>query len=117
MAEQIPSTNLFTTIATDNNPWAINAQQLSATNTFTVCLKAPAAGPPFIQAINVVSGIVTISWSSVLGHTYRLQFKDALMDPNWSNQPPDIHAVNDSSSATNDPGTTPLRLYRVQLVD
>src|SRR5207248_2293543 len=33
---QGPSTNTFTTVATDSNPLAVNAQNLSATNSFTV---------------------------------------------------------------------------------
>ncbi len=31
-----PSTNTFVTVVTDSNPWAINAQHLSATNSFNV---------------------------------------------------------------------------------
>src|SRR5206468_2336261 len=36
---QVPSTNIFQTVVTDFNPWAINAQHLSATNQFTVVVK------------------------------------------------------------------------------
>ncbi len=42
---QTPSTNLFTTVVTDFNPWAVNAQNLSATNQFTVVV--PAVAPQF----------------------------------------------------------------------
>ena len=42
---QVPSTNLFTTVVTDYNPDAINAQQLSATNQFTVVVTAVHNGP------------------------------------------------------------------------
>ncbi|HVV71481.1 MAG TPA: putative Ig domain-containing protein, partial [Verrucomicrobiae bacterium] len=33
---QGPSTNVVVTVVTDNNPWALNAQHLSATNSFTL---------------------------------------------------------------------------------
>src|SRR5205823_9143226 len=42
---QGPSTNTFTTIVTDSNPWAINSQNLSATNIFTVVVRHTPAGP------------------------------------------------------------------------
>jgi VCBS repeat-containing protein len=42
---QVPSTNVFTTVVTDNNPWAITNQNLSATNSFTVVVSAVHNGP------------------------------------------------------------------------
>ena len=42
---QVPSTNVFTTVVTDSNPWAVNAQHLSATNSFTVVVNATHNGP------------------------------------------------------------------------
>ncbi|HWX19055.1 MAG TPA: Ig-like domain-containing protein, partial [Candidatus Binatia bacterium] len=42
---QVPSTNIFTTVVTDYNPWAFNAQHLSATNSFTVVVNAIHNGP------------------------------------------------------------------------
>jgi hypothetical protein len=44
-AEQVPSTNVFLTVVTDYNPWAVNAQYLSATNTFTVVVNPIRYGP------------------------------------------------------------------------
>src|ERR1019366_3563491 len=41
---QVPSTNVFTTVVTDSNPWSVNNQQLSATNSFTVIV-LPVFGP------------------------------------------------------------------------
>jgi hypothetical protein len=42
---QVPSTNVFVTIVTDFNPWALTSQQLSATNTFSVVVNAIHNGP------------------------------------------------------------------------
>ena len=45
IVDQVPSTNLFETVVTDFNPWAINAQHLSATNSFTITVHAIHNGP------------------------------------------------------------------------
>src|SRR5208283_3511311 len=42
---QVPGTNLFTTVVTDTNVFAVNAQNLSATNSFLVTVKAVHNGP------------------------------------------------------------------------
>jgi hypothetical protein len=43
--EQVPGTNVFTTVVTDFNSWAVNSQQLSATNTFVVVVNGVHNGP------------------------------------------------------------------------
>jgi subtilisin-like proprotein convertase family protein len=54
---------LFTTVVTDTNPWAVNAQSLSDTNSFVVTvLPALPPGPP---QTNVV-GSNSISWYAVV---------------------------------------------------
>jgi len=50
---QVPSTNLFVTRVTDFNPWAVNSQQLSATNTFTVVVNPIHNGPTLPVQNNV----------------------------------------------------------------
>jgi hypothetical protein len=52
-AAQVPSTNLFVTVVTDDNPWAANDQQLSATNSFTVIVKPVRNGPALPALANV----------------------------------------------------------------
>jgi hypothetical protein len=49
---EVPSTNLFTTVVTDSNPWAVNAQHLSATNSFTVVVNAIHNGPELLFQTN-----------------------------------------------------------------
>jgi hypothetical protein len=49
---QVPSTNLFTTVATDSNPWAVNSQHLTATNSFTVVVTAIHNGPALAGQTN-----------------------------------------------------------------
>jgi hypothetical protein len=59
---QVPSTNLFTTVATDSNPWAINSQHLTATNSFTVVVTAihngPAISPPTNRSVDELTLLV-----------------------------------------------------------
>src|SRR5208283_2935440 len=43
VAAQVPSTNIFETVVTDYDPQAVNAQQLSSTNSFVVTVFAPGA--------------------------------------------------------------------------
>jgi hypothetical protein len=43
--EQVPGTNVFTTVVSDFNPWAVDFQELSATNTFLVVVEAIHNGP------------------------------------------------------------------------
>jgi hypothetical protein len=62
-AEQTGTNFLFTTIVTDTNPWAFNAQSLSATNAFYVTV-LPLL-PPGQPQTNVV-GSNSISWYAVV---------------------------------------------------
>src|SRR5262249_16294332 len=73
---QVPSEYVFTTIVTDLNPAAINAQQLSATNTFTVVVDAIHNGPQLpIQTNQTAAELVplvvtnTASDGDVPGHS------------------------------------------------
>jgi hypothetical protein len=59
---QVPSTNLFTTVVTDSNPWAVNAQSLSATNSFTVIvMQGVHRGPALpVQSSRTIRGGQTL---------------------------------------------------------
>jgi hypothetical protein len=57
---QVPSTNLFETIVTDFNPDAVNAQQLSATNVFTVVVNAIHSGPTLPSQTNQTINELTL---------------------------------------------------------
>jgi hypothetical protein len=113
---QVPSTNVFTTKVTDFNPLAVNAQHLSATNSFTVTVLPPGL-PPIIQGITVEDGTATITWSAVIGRTYRLQLKNDVTATNWTNVAPDIIATTSFVSATNNIGTSQSRFYRIFQVE
>jgi hypothetical protein len=111
-SNQVPSTNLFTTKVTDFNPFAVNAQHLSDTNSFIVTVLPPGM-PPIIESITVADGIAIITWSAISGRTYRLQLKDELNASNWIDVVPDIIATGNSTSTTNAIGTLQARFYRI----
>jgi len=50
------------------------------------------------------------------GHTYRLQFKNNLTDPAWTDALPDVTANSATASASDNVGLIANRFYRVMLV-
>jgi hypothetical protein len=114
-AGQGPSTNTITTVVTDYNPWAVNAQHLSATNSFTVIVTGGST-MPVIQSISLTNGIVTIKWSAVSGQSYRLQYKGNLTDSVWSDATPDFTASGPIATGTNGVNNATQRYYRIKLL-
>jgi hypothetical protein len=72
------------------------------------------AGPsgPVVTDIVASGGTVTLTFTSQPGLRYRVQFKDDLGDPTWTDLPGDITASGGSSSKT-DPTVGTQRFYRV----
>jgi hypothetical protein len=101
-----PATNVFTTVVTDDG-----TPSLSATNSFTVTV--PAAEVVQILSIAVAEGAAHVTWTSVAGHAYRLQYRDQLTDPAWTDVVPDVTATGPVTSATNVVGNLPQRFYRI----
>ena len=62
---------------------------------------------PRISAISLAPGGISLDWTTLLGHTYRVTFKDNLTDTTWNVASPDLVATNnslrwvDSSAITN----------------
>jgi hypothetical protein len=70
---------------------------------------------PVIQSIRMVSGIVTVVWSSVMNQSYRLQYKNNLAQPTWVDAAPDVIATGPTTTMTNFVGSAGRRFYRVSL--
>ena len=83
---------------------------------YRVLLVQTPTAPPVIQSIVLNDGIATITWSSVAGQTYRVQYKNSLSDSTWTDLPPDVTATGPTASKTDNVGAQPQRLYRVLLV-
>jgi hypothetical protein len=111
---QSASTNVITTVVTDYNPWAVNNQRMSATNSFTIIVSGTA--PFMITSISASSGIARVTWNSVAGQIYRLQYRDTLNTTNWQDVLPDVVATDSTTTASNTLGSATQRFYRVMLV-
>lgn len=59
----------------------------------------------------------TVSWSSVSGRTYRLQFKNAVNDAGWNDVPGNVAATGTTAIKTDlTTAGQPERYYRVQVL-
>ena len=71
---------------------------------------------PQITSITLSSGLVTVTWTSVAGHFYRLQYNADLTTTNWVDLLPEVTAAGPTSSATDLlTGGVDQRFYRVWL--
>jgi hypothetical protein len=70
--------------------------------------------PFLITSVQLTNGVVTITWSSVAGQTYRLQYKESWADENWTDIPPDVGASDTTATGTNAVDAATQRLYRVK---
>jgi len=104
---QAPGSDVITTVVSDGS--------LSATNSFVVTVNVT-TNDFRILSITITNGVATVTWTSVAGDYYRLQYKDSLTTTNWNSVTPDVQATNQTTSATNVLGDAPQRFYRAMLV-
>jgi hypothetical protein len=76
-----------------------------------------ATGTPLQAEVSIATGLVTLSWKSIPGRTYRIESKNSLADPAWTATGPDIIAAGPVTTATDPVGTAPVRFYRIQQRD
>jgi len=88
---------------------------LSATNSFTVTVNVPAT-TPLIKLVTVADDVATITWNTVAGHTYRLQYKDNLTETYWTDLLPEVPATGPTATVYNSVGGSMQRFYQVILV-
>jgi fibronectin type III domain protein len=94
---------------------AVRDQYMSDVLRFFGLLAPPRLAPPQINSIN---GDVTLTWTSIPGSTYQLQYKNQLSDASWTDLGGSVTASGDNVSAM-DAGNSgaALRFYRVAWVD
>jgi len=63
----------------------------------------------------VTNGLATITWGSISGVTYKLQYKNTLTETNWHDVSPTTTATGATATATNVLGSAPQRFYRVAI--
>ncbi len=81
---------------------------------FDGTLTVTPSAPYSITAIGVTNNIATITWQSISGRVYRLEYKDDLTTPSWTEVPADVISSGSSTTATNGTGGTTHRFYRVK---
>lgn len=102
----VNTTNSITVRVTDDG-----VPPLSAAQSFNV-----AVVPLQFQPASLSNGVLTISWGSISGVTYRVQYTTNLAGPNWIDLPPDVTAADVTASTTDVIGTDAQRFYRVVVV-
>ena len=104
-------TVLFTSDAADLTPGDFN----HAPDVFAARL--PSIVDLRLLSVEIAAGNAILRWTATLGSTYRVQYKNNLSDPAWTDVPGDVAAVGatvekEDSSAI----TTGQRFYRIQLL-
>ena len=108
----VNTSNTVTVVVTDDNPNAVNSQHLSDTNSFTIYV----APPPAFSSAAMSNDMLTLTWSSIAGQTYRVQYTTDVEGTNWTDLPPDVTA-NDTTASQTDPNLSDTqRFYRVMVL-
>ena len=111
-----PGTNTVTTVVTNNDSFDLVNPTLTATNSFTIVVTPASTNTtPVIQSITSSNGVITITWGSVPGQLYQVQYKGSFGATNWQPLGPGILATNTVTSAT-DTNANPQRFYRIAML-
>jgi plastocyanin len=85
--------------------------ELSDTNSFSVTV----VGRPSVSISSVTSSNLTLTWTAIPGHSYRVQHASDLGAGNWADLDGDI-AASANTASKSDVLTTTNRLYRVRVL-
>ena len=105
LPEQVNTTNLITTLVTDDGSPA-----LSDAKAFTAIVLPP----PTITSIIVTNSLVLLSWNTIAGKTYRVQASADLSA--WSDLPGDVTATGATASKADAVGSFTQRFYRIRVL-
>jgi hypothetical protein len=72
---------------------------------------------PVITSLGLTNGVVTITWNSVAGGNYRVQYINNLNDSGWNDLSPDVTATGLTASQTNVVNGVPQRFYRIKVLN
>jgi hypothetical protein len=67
-----------------------------------------------IVSVGKSNDVVTVTWTSIVGKDYRLQYKDSWTDADWSDVVPDVSASGPTAAGTNAVDAAAQRIYRVK---
>jgi uncharacterized repeat protein (TIGR03803 family) len=71
---------------------------------------------PVFRTISPAAGVLVLTWSSIPGKTYQLQYSTNIITRGWSNLNSTVTATNDSVTTSDSIGAAPRRFYRVQML-
>ena len=103
--------NVITTVVTNANPYDLLNPMLTATNSFNGTVTDPVVSP-FILSVKLTNGVATVTWTTVPGHIYTLEYQDTPTN-SWIDVLPAVSASGAQASMTNAIGGAPNRLYQV----
>ena len=103
---QSPGTNTITVTVTDSG-----SPNRSDAKSFSVILLELRVG-----ALTVATDGVTLSWTAIPNQSYRLQYKNDLNEPTWTDLSGSVTATNGVVSVT-DPAVNQQRFYRLLLIE
>jgi hypothetical protein len=72
---------------------------------------------PAIISIHLTNGVVTITWNSVGGGSYRVQYINDLSGGGWTDLSPDVTATAATATQTDAVGSAPQRFYRIKVLN
>jgi hypothetical protein len=72
---------------------------------------------PVITLLGLTNGVVTITWNSVAGGIYRVQYINNLNDSGWNDLLPDVTATGLTAGQTNVVNGAPQRFYRIKVLN
>lgn len=108
--------NVDTTNAGDYSVVITNIVGTNTSSNAVLTVNALVASAPVIEPLTGVgTADVVITWSSVSGNTYRVQYNPDLTATNWTTIA-DVVATGSTASTTNNPGIADQRYYRVILL-
>jgi len=107
--QQTPSTNLITVRVTDNG-----TPPASATRSFTVIVASP---PQLTGITRQVAGSLSLTWATIPGKTYRVEYKNDLHAGPWQALGPERTAIGPTLTINDDFGNLPNRFYRILILD
>jgi hypothetical protein len=69
---------------------------------------------PIVCTLRVADGLATISWPTIPGQVYRVQFKDSLAETDWQDLSGEVYPSDGSASFEDELDGHPQRFYRVK---
>lgn len=99
--------------AADNIFFDISRANFSIVGSGISFVQPPA---PAIQSLRVTNGVAAITWSTIPGGTYRLQYTEILDSAVWHDLATNLSATSATITMTDSIADAPQRFYRVLLI-